>query len=141
MLHTVLLRNNLTENAFGTSPKRVLKCVPFAFHLRSICVPFAFHLRSKCVPFAFHFYWNAPAFRVPVTLVSKPDSVGNHRYFPSIINQRYFHILCLHVCKEVWGNFRNMQEKESFPYTQAELTGPKYKKPLTKRALKPREVR
>jgi hypothetical protein len=68
MLHTVLLRNNLTENAFGTSPKRVLKCVPFAFHLRSICVPFAFHLRSKCVPFAFHFYWNAPAFRVPVIL-------------------------------------------------------------------------
>ena len=87
--NTVLLRNNLTENAFGTRPKRVLN----AFHLRSICVPFAFHLRSKCVPFAFHFYWNAPAFRVPVTLVSKPDSVGNHRYFPSI-NQRYFHILC-----------------------------------------------
>ena len=51
--YTVLLRNNLTENAFGTRPKRVLKCVPFAFHLRSICVPFAFHLRSICVPFAF----------------------------------------------------------------------------------------
>ena len=103
---TVLLRNNLTENAFGTRPKRVLKCVPFAFHLRSICVPFAFHLRSICVPFpfAFHFYWNAPAFRVPVTLVSKPDSVGNHRYFPSI-NQRYFHILCLHVCKERTSKF------------------------------------
>ena len=101
---TVLLRNNLTENAFGTRPKRVLKCVPFAFHLRSICVPFAFHLRSKCVPFAFHFYWNAPAFRVPVTLVSKPDSVGNHRYFPSI-NQRNFHILCLHVCKERTSKF------------------------------------
>jgi hypothetical protein len=43
---TVLLRNNLTENEFGTRPKRVLKCVPFAFHLRSICVPNAFHLRS-----------------------------------------------------------------------------------------------
>ena len=39
---TVLLRNNLTENAFGTRPERV----PFAFHLRSIPVPFAFHLRS-----------------------------------------------------------------------------------------------
>jgi hypothetical protein len=51
---TVLPRNNLTENAFGTRPKRVLKCVPFAFHLRSICVPFAFHLRSICVPNAFH---------------------------------------------------------------------------------------
>ena len=50
----LLLRNNLTENAFGTRPKRVLKCVPFAFHLRSICVPFAFHLRSICVPNAFH---------------------------------------------------------------------------------------
>ena len=52
--HTVLLRNNLTENAFGTRPERVRKCVPFAFHLRSIRVPFAFHSRSICVPFAFH---------------------------------------------------------------------------------------
>ena len=33
--YTVLLRNNLTENAFGTRPERVRKCVPFAFHLRS----------------------------------------------------------------------------------------------------------
>jgi hypothetical protein len=78
--------------------------VPFAFHLRSICVPFAFHLRSKCVPFAFHFYWNAPAFRVPVTLVSKPDSVGNHRYFPSI-NQRYFHILFFNQSENAFPSF------------------------------------
>jgi hypothetical protein len=60
---------------------------------------FAFHLRSKCVPFAFHFYWNAPAFRVPVTLVSKPVT----RLIS--INQRYFHILCLHVCKERASKF------------------------------------
>ena len=53
-LHTVLLRTNLTENAFGTRSERVCKCVPFAFHLRSICVPFAFHSRFICVPFAFH---------------------------------------------------------------------------------------
>jgi hypothetical protein len=39
---TVLLRNNLTENAFGTRPERV----PFAFLLRSIRVPIAFQLRS-----------------------------------------------------------------------------------------------
>ena len=39
---TVLVRNNLTENAFGTRPERV----PFAFHSRSICVPIVFHLRS-----------------------------------------------------------------------------------------------
>ena len=51
---TVLLRNYLTENAFGTRPERVPKCVPFAFHSRSIRVPFAFHSRSNCVPFAFH---------------------------------------------------------------------------------------
>ena len=38
---TVLLRNNLTENAYGTRPERVHKCVPFAFQ------------------FAFHFHWNA----------------------------------------------------------------------------------
>ena len=44
---TVLLRNNLTENASGTrSPMRSI-CVPFAFHLRSVRVPFAFHLRSN----------------------------------------------------------------------------------------------
>ena len=49
-LYTVLLRNNLTENAFGTRPERARKCVPFAFHLRSIWVPFAFRLRSICVP-------------------------------------------------------------------------------------------
>ena len=29
---TVLLRNNLTENMFGTHPERIPKCVPFAFH-------------------------------------------------------------------------------------------------------------
>ena len=68
--HTVLLRNNLTENAFGTRPERVRNAfvnafhlrsirVPFAFHLRSIRVPFAFHLRSKAFQFAFHFHWNA----------------------------------------------------------------------------------
>ena len=44
--YTVLLRNNLTENAFGTRPERVRKCVPFAFHLRSICVPKRSNLRS-----------------------------------------------------------------------------------------------
>ena len=46
VIRTVLLRNNLTENAFGTRPERV----PFAFHSRSNCVPFAFRLRSNCVP-------------------------------------------------------------------------------------------
>ena len=33
--NTVQLRNNLTENEFGTRPERVRKCVPFAFHSRS----------------------------------------------------------------------------------------------------------
>ena len=55
---TVLLRNNLTENAFGTRPERVrnafLNAFHFTFHLRSIRVPFAFHLRSIRVPIAFH---------------------------------------------------------------------------------------
>ena len=46
--NTVLLRNNLTENAFGTRLERVRKCVLFAFHLR-----------SKAFQFAFHFDWNA----------------------------------------------------------------------------------
>jgi hypothetical protein len=49
-----MLRNNLTENAFETRPERDLKCVPFAFHLRSIRVPFAFQLRSIRVPIAFY---------------------------------------------------------------------------------------
>jgi hypothetical protein len=53
-LHTVLLRNNLTENVFGTRPERVWNAFLNAFHSRSICVPFAFHLRSTCVPIAFH---------------------------------------------------------------------------------------
>jgi hypothetical protein len=63
---TVLLRNNLTENAFGTRSIRVPFAfhsrsirVPFAFHSRSIRVPFAFHSRSIRVPMAFHFYRNA----------------------------------------------------------------------------------
>jgi hypothetical protein len=60
--NTVLLRNNLTENAFGTRPERVRNAFLNAFHLR-----------SNCVPFAFHFYRNASAERVPVTLVSKLD--------------------------------------------------------------------
>ena len=41
---TVLLRNNLTETR--TRPERVPKCVPFAFHMRSIRVSIAFHLCS-----------------------------------------------------------------------------------------------
>jgi hypothetical protein len=45
---TVLLRNILTENAFGTRPERVRNAFLNAFHLRSI---FAFHSRSICVPF------------------------------------------------------------------------------------------
>jgi hypothetical protein len=44
----------------------------------------AFQLRSNCVPFAFR-YRNASAKRVPVTLVSKPDIVGNHRDFLCIL--------------------------------------------------------
>jgi hypothetical protein len=67
--YTVLLRNNLSENAFGTRPERVRNAylnaflnafhlrsirVPFAFQSRSIRVPFAFHSRCNCVPFAFH---------------------------------------------------------------------------------------
>ena len=35
LLVTVLLRNNLIENVFGTRLERVRKCVPLAFHLRS----------------------------------------------------------------------------------------------------------
>jgi hypothetical protein len=38
------------RNASRTRPERVPKCVPFAFHLRSIRVPFAFQLRSICIP-------------------------------------------------------------------------------------------
>ena len=90
-LSTVLLRNNLTENAFGTRPERVRN----AFLMRSIDVPIAFQLRSICVPFAFHCYRNATAERVLVKLVSKPDIVGNHRDFPSI-SQPHLHILCSH---------------------------------------------
>ena len=83
---TVLLRNNLTENALGTRPERVSKCVPFAFHLRSIRVPFAFHLRSIRVPFAFQ---SVPICvplsveriqkRVPVTLVISSNIIGKYR--------------------------------------------------------------
>jgi hypothetical protein len=62
--------------------------VPFTFHSRSIPVPIAFH-------FAFHCYRNASAERVPVTLVSKPDIIGNHRDFPRI-SQPHLHILCSH---------------------------------------------
>jgi hypothetical protein len=82
-------------DASRTRPERVPKCVPFAFHSRSIRVPFAFQLRSICVPFAFRCYRNASAERVPITLVSKPDIVGNHRDFPSI-SQPHLHILCSH---------------------------------------------
>ena len=87
---TVLLRNNLTENAFGTRPERVRKCVPFAFHSRSIRVPFAFHLRSIRVPFAFHLRSICVPIcvplsleriqeRVPVTLVIRSNIIGKYR--------------------------------------------------------------
>ena len=52
--YTVLLRNNLTENAFGSRLDRVRNAFLNAFHLRSIRVPFAFHSSSIRVPFAFH---------------------------------------------------------------------------------------
>ena len=42
----VLLRNNLTENAFGTCPERVRNASLNAFHLRSIRVQISFHLPS-----------------------------------------------------------------------------------------------
>jgi hypothetical protein len=38
---------------------------------------------------------DASAERIPVTLVSKPEMVGNHRDFPSI-SQPHLHILCSH---------------------------------------------
>ena len=86
---TVLLRNNLTENAFGTRPERVRQCVPFAFLSRSICVPFAFRSRSVRVPFAFQsvpicvplLLERIPK-RVPVTLAIRSGIIGNYRDFP-----------------------------------------------------------
>ena len=65
--YTVLLRNNLTENAFETRPERVRKCVPFAFHSRSICVPKRSNLRSTFT--GTH----------PGTLVIRSNIIGKYR--------------------------------------------------------------
>ena len=79
---TVLLRNNLTENSFGTRPERVRKCVPFAFHSRSIRVPFAFHLRSICVPLL----RERNREHVPVTVLVKSAVIEYHRDFRVLIS-------------------------------------------------------
>jgi hypothetical protein len=47
---TVLFRNNLTENAFGTRSERVRQCAPFAFHSCSFAFQFAFPLLPERIP-------------------------------------------------------------------------------------------
>ena len=70
--YTVLFRNNLTENAFGTRSKK-------AFRLRSIRVPFAFQSVPICVPLLLERVQE----RVPVTLVIRSDIIGHYRDSPS----------------------------------------------------------
>ena len=90
---TVLLRKNLTENAFRTRPERVWNAFLNAFEMRSN-LSSIWHLRSTFIGTRS----KTTLERVPVSLVMKSAIVGYYRVFPRVNYRIFSHFvsLCLH---------------------------------------------
>ena len=145
--YTVLLRKNLTENAFRTRLERVWNAFLNAFQMRSNCVPNAFQLRSSAFQFAFHLRSTiigtrskTTLERVPVALVMKSAIVGYYRVFPRFNYRIFSHFvsLCLHC--ESMGKLSEYARKRIISLRSNGATQTKIRELLNEEGIRTRKI-